>query len=504
MRAEVIIVGSGVAALSAALAAAPRRVLVLTPGRLGRDGASHWAQGGIAAAMGDGDSPAEHALDTLAAGAGHADPERVQALVAAAPKMINDLLRLGARFDCDSTGRLSLGREAAHGRARIVHARGDATGAELMRALAMAVRAAHHIEILEGWSARGLLEGARGVAGVLAVDASGRRYALSAPSVVLATGGIGQLFRYTTNPVHADGSGLAMALQVGAALRDLEFVQFHPTALAVRGLDPAPLPLLTEALRGAGARLLDASGQRFMAGTAGAELAPRDVVARAVYRQLRQGAVYLDTREAIGADFPQRVPSVFALCAAHGLDPRVQPLPVAPAVHYHMGGIAVDALGRSSVEGLYAVGEVACTGVHGANRLASNSLLEGLAFGQACGAALGHDRPAGQPAGLTRRLRAPECRAAAPDDDAHALRMRHLLWDSAGIERSGEGMAQGELKIRELTAQARPGTRLAGRAVVSLAILAAAQRRSQSLGAHCLVDAAAEHADRSAAERAAL
>jgi L-aspartate oxidase len=486
MRADVLIVGSGIAALSAALAAAPRRVLILTPGRLGLDGASHWAQGGIAAAIGPCDSPQSHAQDTLAAGVGHNDAQRVDQLTAAAPELIDWLVALGARFDRDGDGRLSLGREAAHSARRIVHAQGDATGAEVMRTLSAAVRGAPHIELLEGFEARGLLQSGSRVAGVLAEDRSRRCYALSAGAVVLATGGIGQLYRYTTNPSHADGSGLALALQVGAELRDLEFVQFHPTALAVRGLDPAPLPLLTEALRGAGAVLLDQAGRRFMAGTPGAELAPRDVVARAVYRQLRQGTAWLDAREAVGAEFPQRFPAVFALARAHGLDPRVELLPVAPAVHYHMGGIAADAQGRTTVEGLFAVGECACTGVHGANRLASNSLLEGLAFGRAAGRALAAQALAVPPA-----WRAPRLIAEPADESALALRLRHLMWDCVGIERSTQGLAEARSWLRDSRNGLTAGSRIAGRLQVAEAIAVAAEARALSLGAHCRTDAEA-------------
>lgn len=499
MRTEVLIVGSGVAALSAALSAAPRRVLLLTPGELGRDGASHWAQGGIAAAMGADDSPACHAADTLAAGAGHADPARVATLTAAAPAMIEWLQGLGARFDLDAAGRLCLGREAAHSHARVVHARGDATGAELMRALGAALRCAAHVEIRQRWTARGLLHDERGVAGVLAEDGNGQRHACVAPQVVLATGGIGQLFRYSTNPPRADGSGLAMALEVGAELRDLEFVQFHPTALVTGELESAPLPLLTEALRGAGAVLVDGRGRRFMAEVPGAELASRDVVARAVYRQLRLGAVYLDARAAVGAALPQRYPSVYALCMSHGFDPRTELLPIAPAVHYHMGGIAVDELGQSSVEGLYAVGEVACSGVHGANRLASNSLLEGLAFGRLCGQGL-RAKPA------PRWPAAVHAPAAAPPpgrmDAAQAQRLRHLLWDCVGIERSTDGMARGADGMREIASRALPGSQLAARAAVSLALLAAARARPVSLGAHCIVEPAAVTRERPADEPA--
>lgn len=487
MRAEVLVVGSGIAALSVALAAAPRRVLVLTPGRLALDGSSHWAQGGIAAAVGPGDSPAAHAADTIAAGASWNDPAQVNALAGAAPEIIDWLLGLGARFDRDAEGRLSLGREAAHSAARIVHAQGDATGAELMRTLAAAVRRSPHIEVLEGFEARALAEAGSRVAGVLAEGPGRRHYLLAAGAVVLATGGIGQLYRYTTNPAQADGRGLGMALALGVPCRDLEFVQFHPTALAVS--DPAGgpgLPLLTEALRGAGAVLVDADGRRFMAGVAGAELAPRDVVARAVYRQLHRGPAFLDARAAVGAAFPQRFPSVFALAMARGLDPRRQPLPVAPAVHYHMGGIAVDADGHSGLAGLCAVGEAACTGVHGANRLASNSLLEGLVFGRRCGHAL-RDAGSTRPSPLRAR-RLPGEPAGTPTGLAA---LRELMWRHAGIEREAVGLAQGLEAVDGMLRNEPTGSRQWLRLLAAQAVLQSAGSRRHSLGAHCRLDAAA-------------
>lgn len=487
MRAEVLIVGSGIAALSAALAAAPRRVLILTPGRLGRDGASHWAQGGIAAAMGAGDSVGLHAQDTLSAGVHHNHVGRVVELIAAAPELIDWLAALGARFDRSDDGRFSLGREAAHSAPRIVHAQGDATGAEVMRALTAAVRRAAHVEVREGFEARALLQSDSRVAGVLAADENGRRYAFAAAAVVLATGGVGQLYRYTTNPAQADGSGLAMAMSVGAELRDLEFVQFHPTALAVRALDPAPLPLLTEALRGAGAVLLDHAGCRFMAGTPGAELAPRDVVARAVFRQLRQGPVWLDARDAVGDAFPRRFPAVFALARRHGLDPRNERLPVAPAEHYHMGGIAADSRGQTRVSGLYAIGECACTGVHGANRLASNSLLEGLVFGREAGRAL-----VAASLSSPRAWRHPRVADDVADPATIALRLRHQMWDCVGIERDAAGLDRMREWLHTQRRSTPAGSRHAARLQVAEAIASAAAERTDSLGAHWRSDAGAQ------------
>ena len=435
-RSEVLVVGSGVAGLTAARGCAPRRVTLLTKTSL-VSGSSPWAQGGIAAAVGADDSAALHAADTLGAGAGLNDPDVVDLLTGEGPARIQTLLELGARFDRDAAGGLHLGREAAHGRRRILHAR-DATGAEIVRALSEAVRQAPEIRVEEGAFAVDLvLDGSR-VAGVLAVDADGRRMLHLAPAVVLATGSLGRLYLHTTNPPEATGDGLAMAARAGARLVDLEFVQFHPTALAAEGADP--MPLLTEALRGEGAVLLDGRGRRFMLDEhPDAELAPRDVVARAIWRhQVAGERVVLDARAAVGDRFPERFPKVFAICQSHGLDPRVEPIPVAPAAHYHMGGVAVDADGRTSLPGLWACGEVSATGVHGANRLASNSLLEALVFGARVAEDLRRAIPAGpvpvRTAGL-RIAKGAELPLPGTGDAELIARVRRLMWEKVGLIR---------------------------------------------------------------------
>jgi L-aspartate oxidase len=493
--ADVLVVGAGAAGLTAALGCVAGRVVVLTKTRssaAAAGGASVWAQGGVASAVGDDDDPALHAADTLAVGAGLNDAAIVDLLTGEGPRRIRSLLALGARFDREPGGRLALGREAAHSRHRILHAHGDATGAEVVRTLVEAVRREPAIRVVDEAFALDLdLEGGA-VVGLTALHAGGRRVLYRAPAVVLATGGLGQLFLYTTNPREATADGLAMAARAGARLVDLEFVQFHPTALApasaAGAAGPAsaavtrsPLPLLTEALRGEGAVLIDDRGVRFMTAVhPDRELAPRDVVARAIWARLSEGRqIYLDARRAVGERFPERFPTVFALCRQHGIDPRVELMPVVPAAHYHMGGVAVDASGRTSLPGLWACGEVAATGAHGANRLASNSLLEALVFGArvaedvaAAGGASGKagERRAADGRGERGRGRPPagstsERAWAAPapelaDGDAAELvaRLQRLMWERVGVVRTGAGLSSAAAELAVLSRRRpRPG-----------------------------------------------
>jgi L-aspartate oxidase len=499
VRADVLVVGAGVAGLTAALGCVPLRVVVLTKKPLssgGAGGASVWAQGGVASAVGEDDDPALHAADTLAAGAGLNDARIVRLLTGEGPQRIRALLELGARFDRDAGGRLALGREAAHSRRRILHARGDATGAEVVRTLVEAVRREPAIHVVDETFAVDLALAGGAVVGLLARHRDGRRVLYRAPAVVLATGGLGQLFLYTTNPREATADGLAMAARAGARLVDLEFVQFHPTALAsgrggggrAAASDPvageggavgavAPLPLLTEALRGEGAVLVDERGVRFMSGVhPDRELAPRDVVARAVWGRLREGRrVFLDARDAVGERFPERFPTVFELCRQHGLDPRVEPMPVVPAAHYHMGGVAVDAGGRTSLPGLWACGEVAATGAHGANRLASNSLLEALVFGARVAeditGSAGARRAAGA-RGSSRVETPPDLEATAGDAAALIAAVRRLMWELVGVERDEASLTAAAAELEALAQRypeisgmpARPSLGLARRA----------------------------------------
>lgn len=377
---HVIVVGAGIAGAATALALAPLPVLVVAPTGVSGDAATTLAQGGIAAAIGANDDPTLHAADTHAAGAGLCDAAPVARVTAEGPAIIARLAALGIRFDTDASGTIALGLEAAHGRARIVHANGDATGRAVLEGLVAKARTSPHISRRTDLMAVRLDARDGRVHGLWCRDGGGRLVHLNSRAVVLATGGVGGLYASTTNPRNAVGAGLAMAARAGAVLRDLEFVQFHPTAIAAAS---DPMPLATEALRGAGAILVDEAGERFMAGVPGRELAPRDVVARAIHAHILAGhQVFLDARPSLGDRFARDFPSVAQLCRANGIDPEREAIPVRPAAHYHMGGIKVDGAGRASLAGLYACGEVASTGLHGANRLASNSLLEALAFAQ--------------------------------------------------------------------------------------------------------------------------
>lgn len=376
----IVIVGGGLAGLFCALRLAPLPVAVLTAAPIGEGASTAWAQGGIAAAMAPGDSIESHLADTIAAGAGTVDEKIARIMISGAAERIHDLLDYGVPFDRDLEGHLLMSREAAHSKRRIVHVKGDMAGAAIMNALVAAVRKTPSIRVVEGVVGETIAMDGRSVSGIFVRPrAGGNLEFIAAGAIVLATGGVGHLYNVTTNPAEADGSGIGMAARAGAIIADAEFVQFHPTALAV-GRDPAPL--LSEALRGEGAMLINSAGERFMVGTHPlAELAPRDIVARAVHAEiLADRAVFLDCRAAFGEKIAEEFPTVYRHCRKAGIDPAHEPIPTAPAEHYHMGGVLTDASGRTSLDGLWACGETASTGAHGANRLASNSLLEAVVF----------------------------------------------------------------------------------------------------------------------------
>ncbi|MBL8141961.1 MAG: L-aspartate oxidase [Acidobacteria bacterium] len=491
---DAIVIGSGVAGLTTALSLG--RATVITKGTLGWSGSTPWSQGGIAASLGRDDSPALHAGDTVAVSGGIGEQAVAALLTGRAASRIQWLQDLGAEFDRAADGSLALGREAGHSRFRIVHAGGDATGAEVARALTVATRAHRDIEVVEHAYAVDLIRRDDRVAGVLVIQASGVT-AYLAPAVVIATGGIGRVYARTTNSPEVTGDGLAMAARAGATLADLEFVQFHPTALAAT-LDP--MPLLTEALRGAGAILVDGLGRRFMRDVhPAAELAPRDIVARAVFAHVVGGQpVYLDARQAVGAAFPDRFPTVFEAAMKAGIDPRTQLLPVSPAAHYHMGGIAVDEVGQTSLPGLWAAGEAASSGVHGANRLASNSLLEGLVFGATVADAIVAARIAVTGDHFTVADHA-DGLSTDPEPDIEQ-QIRETMWANVGVVRDATGL---ERAIADVDALApRAAGHLVARNMLDVARLVAesALARTESRGAHYRADypdADAEQAHRS-------
>jgi L-aspartate oxidase len=474
-----LILGAGVAGLFTALKLAPFPALVIAEGKPGITGSSAIAQGGIAASVGDGDDWRSHAADTVAAGAGLCDAEIADLVTSEAHARIDDLVRLGVPFDRQANGKLAVGREAAHACPRIVHVCGDRAGPEVMRTLAARAAETPSITLLEGFHAIELAMTDGRITGLFARTGSGaaaRLMLFRASCVIFATGGLGALYAVTTNPAEVRGEGLGMAARAGALIGDPEFVQFHPTAI-VSTADPAPLA--TEALRGHGAVLIDEDGRRFMPAVhPRAELAPRDVVARAIHRELAAGhKTFLDCRTAVGVRFADEFPTVAESCRKLGLDPAVQPIPVAPAAHYHMGGIATGKTGRSSLDGLWAVGECASTGLHGANRLASNSLLEGLVFGARAAEDVRAQAPSRRRGSLPQ---APE-RFQLP---TLPRSLRETMTNRVGLVRNAESLCEALRQILQIERAGAFEPALLNVTTAAKLVVAGAIARRESRGSH--------------------
>jgi len=463
---NVIIVGAGLAGLFLALKLAPRKVTLLSQAPLGQASSSAWAQGGLAVALGGEDDPLLHAKDTIEAGAGLVDPAIARLLAFDGPARVMDLVALGVPFDRTKDGKLAQSLEAAHSRPRVVRVAGDLAGKAIMDALIAASHGADHIEIVENAQALALACDANGAARAVLCRFADGDHLVAGEEVVLATGGVGGLYSLTTNPAQALGQGLAMAARAGALIGDPEFVQFHPTAIDV-GRDPAPLA--TEALRGEGAHIVNAQGLSFVA-----DLAARDVVARAIHMERAAGrGAFLDARKAVGARFPEAFPTVFSACLSAGLDPRISPIPIAPAAHYHMGGIVVDSWGATTIEGLSAVGECASTGAHGANRLASNSLLEAVVFAQRIATRL-RDGQITTPSRLASVTAPPSLPGPA------RAQLRALMQDHAGVVRDAAGLNRAIAGVDGLISTFGQTNALISARLILIAALA----RKESRGAH--------------------
>ncbi|NRA86768.1 MAG: L-aspartate oxidase [Rhizobiales bacterium] len=481
---KIIIIGAGLAGLFCALKLLPQKSTILSIADLGKGASSAWAQGGIAAAVGNDDTPQSHVQDTAVAGAGIVDIESATMMANAAKARIDDLIELGVNFDRDNNGNLILNKEAAHSKRRVVRIGGDMAGKEIMSALIAAVKTHPNIKILENTEAIDIQVGEGGIEGIIIrnchKDHMSEPYTITADAVIMASGGIGQLFKITTNPTAARGDGFAMAARAGATIADPEFVQFHPTAFDI-GRDPAPLA--TEALRGEGATLINENGTRFMQNIhPDAELAPRDIVARAVFMQQVQGhKTFLDCREAIGKHFKHNFSKVYGYCQSANIDPEVDPLPILPAAHYHMGGILIDDNGKTNVQGLWACGEVSSSGVHGANRLASNSLLEAIVYAANIAKNVTQHFKS-NPISSTKTINTKQY--IYKNNDALKQKLRQLMSEHVGVVRNHKGLIKALKQIDIWQSQNQGHYPLVNMLDVAKMVTVAALLREESRGGH--------------------
>ncbi|MFK5979793.1 MAG: L-aspartate oxidase [Rhizobiaceae bacterium] len=483
---DVIIIGGGLAGLFCALKMAPRPVTVLAAAPIGTGASSAWAQAGIAAAVSKGDTVDKHLADTINAGAGIVDENIGALMVGQAADRIHDLLEYGVPFDTDLEGRLVTSREAAHSENRVVRVKGDMAGKAIMDALVSAVHITPSIRLLEGYVAEELVMSGKQVSGLIARPEEGRsqtRIELKARAVVVATGGVGALYEVTTNPKQARGGGAGMAARAGAVIADPEFVQFHPTAINV-GKDPAPLA--TEALRGEGCTLHNDAGERFMVAIdKHAEMAPRDIVARGIFEEVASGrGAWLDCTKAVGDRFKDEFPTVFGYCQDAGIDPSKERIPVIPAVHYHMGGILTDADGRTSLDGLWACGEVTSTGAHGANRLASNSLLEAVVFSSRIADDIVDHLPVNELHPIGQRSGTEDATIPSP---VNLKKLRSTMSEYVGVVRTAEGLKKALTIIVELS-EKNNSSRFSNALATAKMITVAALLREESRGGHFRTD----------------
>ncbi len=481
---DIVIIGGGLAGLFCALKLSPRPVTVLAAAPIGRGASSAWAQAGIAAAVSEGDTVEKHVIDTIEAGAGIVDENIARLMASEAADRIHDLLEYGVPFDRDLEGQLAVSREAAHSESRIVRVRGDMAGRAIMQALVDAVRKTPSIRVLEGYVVQDIRKDGRNVCGVTARDNAGlgpNKIYLPARGVVLAAGGVGHIYAITTNPNEARGGGIGMAARAGAVLADMEFVQFHPTAFNV---DKDPAPLATEALRGHGATLINDAGERFMLNLhEDGEMAPRDIVARGIFDEVSSGrGAFLDCRDALGKNFEEEFPTVFGYCQDAGIDPATQPIPVIPAAHYFMGGVLTDASGRSTIDGLWACGEVTSTGAHGANRLASNSLLEAVVFAARIAEDIKGMLPAPQINMMDQELPKDDEMDIAVDSKS-MLTLRNTMSENMGVVRTENGMREALKSILALERQNK-FQRFENVLVTAKMMTIAALNRLESRGGH--------------------